>query len=381
MTAGKKTDNIDLAPGVLRWARERRGWAIEEASNRLNCSPAILQGLEEGESKVPVRMLRKLSKSYKLPFTALLLPNPPAETPLPKDFRRQRASTSKVPAEPSKSLQRANENARLMQAEAISLAQELDELPTMQLPNFTVEDSPEAAAEVLRYTLGISSEIQMSWTSPHAALREWRKSLERFSIIVFQFSDVSPEEASAFCIQGKTFPVISLNSKEAPVRRIFSLFHELGHLLLGGSALCLVLNQRQTGTERWCDSFAAAFLMPRESFHEKEELIISSAEDVRVLAARWKVSPLAMIYRLVEVGLITRSAAEAWKSDFSQQQSTQTVSGGDFWRSYMVRESRLFLGLVVSAQQAKILPLHKAADLANLKVSKWSRLLRELHYD
>ena len=42
----------------------------------------------------------------------------------------------------------------------------------------------------------------------------------------------------ALCIYFDEYPIIVLNSADSPNARIFSLFHELTHLILGQCAIC-----------------------------------------------------------------------------------------------------------------------------------------------
>ena len=81
---------------------------------------------------------------------------------------------------------------------------------------------------------------------------------------------------SGFCLYDTDFPVIYVNNNKAKNRQIFTLFHELAHLLMhtGG------VDTRQddyieylTGNNRrieiLCNQFAAEFLVPTVDFQAR----------------------------------------------------------------------------------------------------------------
>ena len=110
---------------------------------------------------------------------------------------------------------------------------------------------------------------------------------------------------SAVLMAGHGTLGIILNRDDPPVRRRFSIAHELGHIVIAGSsgvgnlAPAAHRGQRDTQLERACDYFAACLLMPRRwviDAHRETPL-------VRTLARTFDVSPTTMTHRLRELGL------------------------------------------------------------------------------
>ena len=63
-------------------------------------------------------------------------------------------------------------------------------------------------------------------------------------------------------------PLVAVNTAYHPTARIFTLFHEVAHLLTRTDAACqsFVFPDQQYGSiERWCERFAAAYLLPKET--------------------------------------------------------------------------------------------------------------------
>ena len=89
----------------------------------------------------------------------------------------------------------------------------------------------EMAAKVRKY-LDIDLNTQFHWKNTDLAFKAWRRLLDRHGVFIFKeaFKD---DAISGFCIHDKRFSVIYINNSKPDTRQIFTLFHELAHLLLG----------------------------------------------------------------------------------------------------------------------------------------------------
>jgi hypothetical protein len=134
---------------------------------------------------------------------------------------------------------------------------------------------------------------------------------------VFQLS-MGADGVPGFVLWNDHAPLITVNSGYAMTNRIVTLFHEYAHLLLRESNIDYRLRDLTTDsnlspTERWCDRFAAAFLMPADDlqmFVETELLrgrdqSLSSIAQVRRVASRYRVSRSAAVRRLRDFDLAT----------------------------------------------------------------------------
>ena len=79
-------------------------------------------------------------------------------------------------------------------------------------------------------------EQQFAWGNAETALEEWRKVLFNVGIYVFKDSFREPDY-SGFCLYDDEFPIIYVNNTTAKTRQIFTLFHELAHLLFHTSGV------------------------------------------------------------------------------------------------------------------------------------------------
>lgn len=85
-------------------------------------------------------------------------------------------------------------------------------------------------AIAVRKYLNVGLNKQYAIKTNEEALKYWRTLLEEHGIFIFKdaFKD---EECSGFCLYDNVFPVIYLNNSQPKIRQIFTLFHELAHLL------------------------------------------------------------------------------------------------------------------------------------------------------
>lgn len=120
--------------------------------------------------------------------------------------------------------------------------------------------------------------------------------------------------------QADTVPVIGVNDTHAETRQRFTIAHELGHWALHPGRLVIFdrpmrINRRDSvsamATDReeiQANAFAAALLMPDRAVRQKVgELPLKQRTDpekaAQTLAEEFYVSPVAMSFRLINLGL------------------------------------------------------------------------------
>ncbi|MFD3796180.1 ImmA/IrrE family metallo-endopeptidase [Streptomyces californicus] len=107
-------------------------------------------------------------------------------------------------------------------------------------------------------------------------------------------------DVDAFAVWQGQSPFVFLNTMKPVERGRFDAAHELGHLVMHGS------DHQCTGpeAERQANDFASAFLMPASSVLGR---MPAGAHVDQVISGKriWKVSAMALTYRMHDLGLLT----------------------------------------------------------------------------
>ncbi len=183
----------------------------------------------------------------------------------------------------------------------------------IQLPHPALD--PAEYAETVRQWLDWDVGFQRRATSKSAVFKELRRRIEEQDIAVI-LRDMGEGNCRGFSIPSYTAPLIAVNSAyKGPAIRMFTLLHELGHIAHGEQAACL---DSSNDEERWCDSFAANFLLPehevREYFSKKKWNWVDAdelGEKVRLTSNRFKASWQCVAIRLRELDLAGQELVDA----------------------------------------------------------------------
>lgn len=255
-----------VEPALLAWGRSYARLPREIAAKKAGLKPEKLEAIENGKAQASVAQVRKLAHAYQVPFSIFYLPTPPdTHIPEPKDFRRlPDQDTQDVSPELWLEYRIAYERRETL-LEIIE--DSIDEFPTFDAKAKLTED-PEVVGVRLRDYLGLSRESQSRWMSRGQAFSWVRDAAETHGVLVFQFSSVAISEARGFAIAEFPLPVVAVNRKDS-FGRVFSVLHELCHLMLRSTSLSnLAFDFRQERArydpiEVFCNHVAGAALVPR----------------------------------------------------------------------------------------------------------------------
>lgn len=291
---------------VLVWARQERGLSEEQAAQKLKLTLDELAAFEAGDKKPSVALLDRIAKKYRLPFASLLMPEPlPASSrPSTADFRTHGGKEPVWDVKLMSALDVVN-----LQIEILTELREhhADLFNAPALRRYAISDSAIEVATKERTLFGVDVTTQMAWPSAAQAFRYWRALVERSGLFV-QIMDLGPENLcrglSIYDERGIPMAVINGDEGEGAART-FTLLHEYAHLLVREPG---VSDQNRTNKiERWCNQFAAYFLMPEDRFRKEAAAIdpesIWSDTSIRKLAKLFNVSMSAVALHLEDVGL------------------------------------------------------------------------------
>jgi Zn-dependent peptidase ImmA (M78 family) len=291
-----------VSPAVLRWAVEQDGRTLDALAEAADVPVVALEAWVAGETQPTVGQVSTLAKVLDRPRALFFLPRPPEGAGLPATFRHPPGADRDVTAAVRRKVRQTR---RLQQA----LAWAQREAPEVEVPVARLSDSTITAAENARRWLCVPVSTQIGWRDDRAALAAWRQALDALGVFVFVV-DLGRDDVRGFASWDDHAPTIVLNlTGVSPAARIFTMFHELGHLVLRLDSACV---EPRDGllvgaeVERWCENFAAEALMPRsdlQSWLGPREPGSATIETVKSIMTRYRVSGRAAAVRLVEMGL------------------------------------------------------------------------------
>ena len=376
MTRHKK-EPLPTNPHILRWARTHAGFSEEEAAGHMKVPRTKLVEWEtpNEEGRPTVRQARKLADYYGRSFLEFFLPVPPpvVEPELIPDFRL-------YPRAPDPSEQRALKDIQLwgeaQRTNALDLYEELGENPRPSEIVFSLKDDPEKASAYAREAISLTLEEQLDLKQQQ---REQfpallRGKIEQLDILTFKVSALKRYGVRGFCIAEQKLPIIMFG-KESPNAQAFTLCHELAHVLIRQSAISGPIPQRggdskKREVEEWCDSFAAAFLMPTSTvqacaanfaFPDKT----ASDETLLAMSEYFAVSRHAMCIRLMHLGFVSENFYwEVKKPQFDEEEARYRSFGRPkyYGRRFIGSQGDLYTSLVVDALNAGRITNHNAAE-------------------
>jgi len=370
-----QTINITINPDLLQWAREEAGYKIDEIAKKLDIKPEKYSAWEKTGTEIPLGKLKDIAKRYKRQLAVFLLPNAPEKLKTPKDFRNLSLQQGGLSKEVKLVLRRAvkyQELAQELQGEAYwnsrySWLKDVE--PSLRFQNRLI--SPKIFDE-LRKRLKIDLKTQKEFSNNRIAFKNWRNSFEReLGIFVFQFP-MPMDEAHGFCLTDRFPYVIVLNRRHSYSGRIFTLFHELAHILKHESGICFPDIDSDIGTEEHdCNRFAAGFLVP-----DDEVLPVSKLDDLKHLAIIFKVSSEVILRRNLELNHLSRKQFDKLLNQLREEyiatlstSNKKKVGGGENLMEKSLRtRGEMFFNLIMDAFHSNRIDHNTASDILNLTV-------------
>lgn len=325
----KVEKGLPATPGVIAWARARAGFSQHDAVKYFK----RIAAWEAGEAMPTYAQLVAMADKFKVPIAVFFFPDPPEEIPTRKSFRTLTDHDFEQIPRPVRMLLRRG---RAMQ---INLAELNDgKNPAPRLITKDLKFSPDVAvrdmATAVRKYLGVPLEHQTSWGTADDALEQWRDALSRVGVFVFKDA-FHIDGYFGFCLYGDEFPIVYVNNSSSKTRQIFTLFHELAHLLFHTSGIDVQddgyidhLAGDSKKIEMICNEFAGRFLVPDVAFNDAIKGVKATRENAARLADYFKVSREVIYRKMLDRGLIQSDEYKAAAAAWSQQTVQGKVKGG-----------------------------------------------------
>jgi len=375
-----------INPEVLQWARERAGYSIPEIANAFRKDSAEILMWEDGSAVPTYNQLEKLAyRFYKRPIALFFFPSPPPEVDPKEEFRTL----------PDFEIEKLIPDTRHAIREGQARQRSLRELLSGKNPadqkifddiHIEPSDPVERSAYQVRSYFGIAIDEQSSWSGNTDALRNWRSIVEEAGIFVFKRS-FRQVEISGFSLIDNEFPIIYLNNSTAKSRQIFTLFHELAHILLRTSGIALeddsfisALKGINRSVEVFCNAFSGEFLAPSDDLFQRFIPGQSIDEAIDRFSSFYHVSREVVLRKFLDRGLVNQDyyekMANIWEEEFSESRKSRT--GGNYYATQAAYLGDKYLKLAFSRYYEGRLSLAELSGYLNVKAKSVEGLEQQM---
>jgi Zn-dependent peptidase ImmA (M78 family) len=244
--------------------------------------------------------------------------------------------------------------------------------------SFQPNTSIDTIANSVRDYLGIPMEQQFSWLDDQSALEHWRQSFADVGIYVFK-DQFRQDDFSGFCLYDDKFPIIYVNNTTAKTRQIFTLFHELAHLLFHTSGIDTLtddyidtLPKDEKRIEVICNRLAARLLVPEEVFERAFAGRPASQATAEELAGLFKVSREFIFRKFLDRNLISEAEYTAASKRWTEQKKRGT--GGDHYNTKIAYLGPDYINLAFGNYYQNRIDELQLADYLDTKPKNLSKL-------
>ena len=208
----------------------------------------------------------------------------------------------------------------------------LDEGVVSTRPTALTKKTAQKLAKHWRRRWGLSVQDQAEWKDANKVYSHLRDFVESLGISVLHRSFGTAESAGLYVETSHKFHAIVINTTQSSkARKVFTLAHEFGHVLLGKEGVSNPSILKNT-IEKFCNWFAARLLAPKKliAYALARYDYTPAADDIfiRLFAEKLGISQEATFLRLVETAYLDRANYEEWKQKFRNQFSIPTGDMG-----------------------------------------------------
>lgn len=374
-------ETININTEIFKWARNELNLTIEDIAHKMKKDEQVILDWETGEKTPTYKQLEKLSyKIFKIPIATFFLSNSPDSVSLEKDFRTL----------PNDVIQGVSYETRLAIKRSNYLISVLKEVFTQNTSDQKIikelktnlNNTPEKLASNIRSYLEIYTDTKFEFKNSYQAFNYYRNRIEEKGIYIFQFK---LEGDRAFCLYDDEFPVIVVNSGDSINSRIFSLFHELSHLLLSESDIYIDGNTssyHKRSIEIFCNKVSSEVLLPEQEFLNFffEQTSGNWTETfIKKAAKTFSVSKEVIMRKLLDLNIVSDSDYKYYKHKWDEEFKNRNTSGGSYYRNVVSSLGKKFIGEMLSSYRKGLINDNSAKNYLGVKLSNFGKLETELY--
>ncbi len=364
---------------ILKWAREQYNLDIDTVARRMGRDAQVIDAWENGEDFPTYSQLEEMAQMYKRPLAIFFFSNLPRIIEPQPQFRT-------IPGEVYRGL---SYNVIKLINQALVMKINLEELndnknKAQVIMSNALNYEDKGLYHKIRDLLGVSLELQKQVKTDEDMFKVWRDAFYNVGITVFKDAFQS-DETSGFCIHDKEFPIIYINNSMSFTRQIFTLFHELYHLLRKTSGIDALddsfienIDGDSLEIERTCNMFAGEFLVPTEDLiSEIRGMRTFGDKNISDIASLYKVSREVILVKLYKNNFISEEDYNhkicELHSEYKRQKDG-SKTGGNYYRNIIAYLGDNYLKLTFENYYSNKIDMYKLSEYTSTKIEHLSKL-------
>lgn len=348
-----KSPEIKVNPDMLRTVRESSGYTVEEIAKKIKTTATKVQEVEKGLASFTLTQIKKLADIYQRSLASFFTDTLPA-MPALTDFRINREK-------------RLTPQVYIAERRAYYIANKLAELTDKrsQIPDFPETLKPDELAWEFRNYLKVDL---LKMKKPEELLTHYKQVLEENLLMSIIELPLKAEDVRGFSIFAD-ISIIVLNEEDNPSIKLFSLFHEVYHLLKRTSGICSIeIEQKDGDIEASCNLFSAEFLVPLNDFKEKYKRFLQLDDStVSELSKIYGVSKQVIMLRLLWLGYMPKERYEQFKREGEKKLKERTFGRRDWDKVFQNRVGNLVVREANNAYRSGKISYSEVMDILSLK--------------
>lgn len=370
-------ERMPVTPKVITWARERLGYSLDGLAAERKDFKHIADW-ESGNGQPTYRQLEKLAKDLWLPVAVFFFPEPPEVPAIEETFRTLGSEQfDEIPP----SIRKLLHKARAFQVGLSELSGGRNPAHSQIIHDIKldIDEKLSVSAKRAREYVGITLEQQFNWKSSEEALKAWRSALFKVGVSVFKDA-FKTEDYSGFSLYDAEFPIIYVNNSNTKTRQIFTLFHELAHLLFNTSGVDIdtafhsATPAEHSQIEMRCNAFAGAFLVPDDALAQRMQPNEDPVEESLRLSRIFCVSRAVILRKFLDRQLV--SPQEYQDSVALERDKTRTSAkgGGHYYRTQIAYLGEEYIELAFNRLEENHIDEEELADYLAVAPKNLDRL-------
>jgi len=403
------TKSIPVNHNILVWARKEANLSRESAANKACINDLKARGEKEGLSSTlrlerweegietpSFSQLEKLAKAYRRPVLTFFLPEPPRKKTRLEDFRTIGGRDIDSDAF-SPELSALLRQIEALQLNMYDLLLDIGSKPLSFVASVSPNTTPIQVAQHIRSLLDYSFYNQKDTGDYNQVFSNIRTKAGQQGVFVLlegnlgsYHTNIAPEVFRGLAISDNIAPFIVINPNDAKPAMIFSLIHELSHILRGETGISnlnsLDISKRNLPyqNELFCDQVAAEFLVPESDLlreWEKLNINYSLEASIGLISRQFSVSRIVIARRLLDFGQIDddfywefyETCQEEWRQIYKTKRTKEIkIPYKILTRSRL--GGKLIDTVIGAAREGRISELD-ASRMLNVKINNFDKIV------